>query len=73
MPQVQRLIEYMEQSLAELEQATGLVPAMPMVDRKPIKTTKKVAKKSTKKIAKKVTKKVAKKTSKKTAKKVAKS
>jgi len=71
MPQVQRLIEYMEQSLVELEQATGLVTPKPTADRKPIKAKKKVAKKKAtkkkatkKKATKTVTKKVAKKTSK---------
>lgn len=58
MPQVQRLIEYMEQSLVELEQATGLAPSKPTVDRKPIKAKKKISKKATQKSAKKVTKKV---------------
>ncbi|MFT6408100.1 MAG: hypothetical protein ACJAQ6_001516, partial [Arenicella sp.] len=69
MPQVQRLIEYMEQSLVELEQATGLASPKPMVDRKPIKSTKKV----TKKVVRKATKKVAKKAAKKATKKVVKS
>jgi diacylglycerol O-acyltransferase len=83
MPQVQRLIEYMEHSLVELEQATGLVTPEAAVVRKPIKATKKgastkkvtkkVAKKTTKKVAKKTTNKVARKVSKKTAKKVVKS
>lgn len=65
MPQVQRLIEYMEQSLVELEQATGLVAPKPSVDRNPIKTKKKVVKKLVKKTAKKKAKKVSKKVTKK--------
>jgi hypothetical protein len=83
MPQVQRLIEYMEHSLVELEQATGLVTPKAAVVRKQVKAkkkgaskkkvTKKVAKKITKKVAKKPTNKVARKVSKKTVKKVVKS
>jgi len=61
MPQVQRLIDYMEQSLVELEQAAGLVKPKPAVVKKRSaskkKSTKKVAKKTTKKKTKKVTKK----------------
>jgi WS/DGAT/MGAT family acyltransferase len=56
MPQVQRLIEYMEQSLMELEEASGLIPLIKNVEPKPIKTKKKVVKKVAKKTAKKVTK-----------------
>jgi len=53
MPQVQRLIEYMNYSLLELEEAAGLVSAKPTVDRKPIKNKKKRAKKVAKKKTKK--------------------
>ena len=46
MPQVQRLIEYMEDSLAELEQAAGITTAKPAIRKK---RAKKRAKKVTKK------------------------
>jgi WS/DGAT/MGAT family acyltransferase len=58
MPQVQRLIDYMEDALVELEKAVGITPLKPEP-----KTTsaRKVSKKAVKKAAKKVAKKSSKK------------
>ena len=51
MPQVQRLIEYMELSLLELEEATGLVQPKPAAKRKVAKKAKKAKKKARKKVS----------------------
>lgn len=72
MPQVQRLIDYMDDALVELENALGLMPDQATVERHPAKPASKKSTKKPKKAAKKTTKKVVKKTAKKAAKKVAK-
>jgi WS/DGAT/MGAT family acyltransferase len=52
-PHIQRLIDYMEDSLVELEEAVGIEPEVKKVSNKPKKITKKAVKKTAKKTAKK--------------------